>query len=283
MHDAVLYHSLEFAFSILCCAEEQAGQAWDRSDHSISCAASQATTMLMMMMIVATMTMTMTMTMRRWRRIINLANITMVMILIIEKKIKKTNHLLQLAIMFWLNITGYEMVRLFWDFKMVQQLRRARVRSTWKEICRLAAFWCCNLPNQKVLQAAKQSVVYISAMWMFEGSCTYVHFRVPMYTYVHMCTYLHTCVHVPRCDEFSDIWMYLNIFRYKYSCVSYSYNFSYTNIFGYLFVSFFYTNIFGYSFVSFLDKNIFEYSFVSKIYIRHTLGLGWGNWLLPNA
>ena len=24
-----------------------------------------------------------------------------------------TNHLLQLAIMFWLNITGYEMVRLF--------------------------------------------------------------------------------------------------------------------------------------------------------------------------
>ena len=67
-------------FSILCCAEEeQAGQARDRSDHSISCAASQAT-IVVMMMIVATMTMTM------WRRIINLVKIA------VKKSCIMTNH-----------------------------------------------------------------------------------------------------------------------------------------------------------------------------------------------
>ena len=82
-----------------------------------------------------------------------------------------------------------------------------------------------------------------------------------------------------------NILIYLNIFRYEYSFVSYSYHFSDTNIFGYSFVLLFwykyilvfvrvifliriYSDIRSYRF---LDINIFEYSFVSKIHIRHTL------------
>ena len=55
---------------------------------------------------------------------------------------------------------------------------------------------------------------------------------------------------ISGCGEYSDIQIYLNIFRYEYLFVLYSYHFFDTNIFGYFFVLFFsiriYSNIRSY-------------------------------------
>ena len=82
------------------------------------------------------------------------------------------------------------------------------------------------------------------------------------------------------------MFVYSNIFQYKYSFVSYQYHFFDTNIFGY-----FDTNIFGYSFVSFFYTNIFGYSFVSffgykyiRIYVCiNILYLSHPDWYAPTC
>ena len=105
------------------------------------------------------------------------------------------------------------------------------------------------------------------------GHCMY---HLSSYFHFHKCTmyfvaFLVIVCLIIQCDEYSDIRIYLSIFRYEYSFVSYLYHFFDTNIFGYSFVCifliriysyirsyhFFYTNIFGYSFVWSL---IFEYT-----------------------
>ena len=87
------------------------------------------------------------------------------------------------------------------------------------------------------------------------------------------------------CGEYSDIRIYSNIFRYKYSFVSYSYHFFDANIFRYSFVLFFwyeyirifvriifliriYSDIRSYRFFIRIYSNIFryKYSFVSYSY-----------------
>ena len=63
-------------------------------------------------------------------------------------------------------------------------------------------------------------------------------------------------VHEPGCGDYSDIQIYLNIFRYEYSFVSYSYHFFDTNIFGYSFVKHLYIYLFIF------DRIIFSYEHI---------------------